>query len=165
MATASLDTARTLDLSEGVDLLPLDASHDHGGGQHAHQGVDPLVWGDPTIVRAQARALALALGEEVDPDRLEALDQGLAGYEASLRAACGDPRVEAAHPFAYLGRFCGWEGTEPLRLEVLEPGQPSAGEHERRVLDPLEAPTSAEPYDYLALGARNIEVLRAAAPQ
>ncbi len=160
LVSASVDPARTLDLGQGLDLIPLEASHDHGGGEHEHRGADPLVWGDPSIVRAQAARLAREL-DSIDPARALALDNALADYEVGLLAACGDPRVQAAHPFAYLARFCGWESALPLRLEVTEPGnKPSLeGDHPRIVLDPLEAPSADADYDYLASGRRNIDVL------
>jgi hypothetical protein len=148
--------AEVVDVSAALELLPGTGDHDHGQGSHAH-GVDPTWFGDPDLVRSQSAWLA----RELERDGSQ-LDADLAAYSKRLKAACGPSDTQASHPFAYLARFCGWQGGAPPSLLVLEPGDPLLTQRPETpvlVLDPLEAPPEGAAYDYIALGDTNVSAL------
>ena len=189
MKTAALPASRVVDLSEGIDLITLEATtHSHGiGGDHSHEGIDPHTWLDPLNHVQQARNAAAALGDLADPASLSDLETQLTalheGYAAALSGAEG---ISANHPaYHYLARRHGLtipsldldpHSPPPLPLSpggiLLWEQTPEAAvtamiSARHVVLDPLEQPPDDGTYDYLAQSASNVALLSellAAAP-
>ncbi len=123
VTTASLPTAKLLQLAEEQDLITLPGvTHSHGkSGSHSHAGIDPHTWADPTLLAKQALALHDQL-VAMDPGHKATFDDGLARVQADLEALDKElaaaltgakvHRMAASHPaFNYLARRYGLDVT------------------------------------------------------
>jgi len=104
----------TASLADDLHAFPSVITHDHGKGEHTHEGIDPHTWVDPMLLRAEADAILAALTETF-PDHAEvfasnhaALVADLEALDAALRDASSkltDVPLIAAHPsFNYLAK-------------------------------------------------------------
>lgn len=113
-ATASLRRDRFVDTTAGLDLIRREArTHSHGAdGTHSHGVIDPHTWSDPTLMLAQAKAIASRLDGHVDADTLSsnmsALEGDLMVLDRQLRTTLSPLSKQpfaANHPaYGYLAR-------------------------------------------------------------
>ena len=115
---AALPRARTLDLSLAVTprlIAEEGETHSHGPeGAHSHTGTAFTTWLSPEILRAQARALALALIER-QPSRREQFETALQTLDGEL-AAIGDALKAAA------AKQPVWLGSHPVYQYLAQAG-------------------------------------------
>jgi zinc transport system substrate-binding protein len=115
---AALPRARTVDLSLAVQsrlIAEEGETHSHGpDGEHSHTGTAFTTWLSPEILRAQARALALALIER-QPSRREQVEGALQQLDAEL-AAIGDALKAAA------AKQPVWLGSHPVYQYLAQAG-------------------------------------------
>ena len=84
-AVTEVDSGKVLDVATAVDLtLPAtDDGHNHAGAEHAHEGVDPHFWLDPTRYASAVTAISAKLAE-VDPANATAYAQNAATFVGEL---------------------------------------------------------------------------------
>jgi zinc transport system substrate-binding protein len=115
------DEVRTLDLLEGLSLLPVGAqlpgTDGEVDGEVLATGDDPHVWLDPRNMMAMTRTISEAL-IDLDPDGREIYERGRDAYlvelerlddemEAGLAACASDVIVTSHRAFEYLARRFG----------------------------------------------------------
>jgi zinc transport system substrate-binding protein len=133
MFSVSLPQARVVEAAKELHdhFLEIEnaVTHSHGtGGTHTHHGVDPHLWMDPLLAKAQARAIAAGLILLVPAAKAElegnlrALERDLDGLHERFAALGPQPEREvlvAAHAaYDYLAKRYGWR---MLNLD-LDPG-------------------------------------------
>lgn len=117
----SLQRSKVVNTSAQVKdqlIVTESITHRHGdGGEHSHEGVASYLWLDPTLAKAQAKAIAAAvvartgLPEDAVNTQLNALASDLAGLDADtqkLLAEQADMPLIATHPrYQYFARRYG----------------------------------------------------------
>jgi ABC-type Zn uptake system ZnuABC Zn-binding protein ZnuA len=87
-------TYRVVQVSEGIDLLPLD-SHGAGAGAHANGEMDPHTWTDPNNVMVWVGNIQAALSA-LDPAHAADYERNAVAYRAELEALDAWIREEVA---------------------------------------------------------------------
>jgi len=131
LKNVSLPISRMVDTTAGLGdrLVAVDetVTHSHGSeGEHEHTGTAFTTWLDPTLLMAQAQAVAESLGatwpehRELFAERLAALEGDLTSLDTELEAAtlgAADRPMVFSHPvYQYLQQRYGLSG-ESLHFE------------------------------------------------
>lgn len=133
--TAVAPRLKVVDGTSGITLQSMDDESAHAG--HAHGGMDPHFWLDPSYTAQHARVIAAALGE-LDPTnagtyaaRCRAFESQLVALEdrlGKLLGGCRGGSIVVVHPaFGYLARRYGLtqlalqhDGKEPAARQLAD---------------------------------------------
>lgn len=80
---------QVIDLSDGIELIPLDHEHHHDelddhDEHHEHEGLDPHIWLSPANMEIIAANIAATL-QKLDPENGDSYQQNLADVLLSIR--------------------------------------------------------------------------------
>lgn len=124
-AVRSAPGLELVDTLAGVERAKGGCTADHDHGQHGHEELDPHTWLDPTLLAAQARAMAEAL-TRLAPEHQATFAAGLAALLADLEtvdreirellAAFAGTRFYVYHPA--WGYFAARYGLEQVAVEI-----------------------------------------------